>query len=332
MNILVTGGAGYIGSHMTRMLVAKKHRVIVLDSMESGHREAIPSEAKLVVGNVGDRVALDTCMNGGKIDAVIHFAGYLMVEESVREPVKYFHNNVISPITLLEAMVAYDIRRIIFSSTAAVYGNPSIVPIPEHHPKKPESPYGLSKWCYEELLRVFDRSEKIRSISLRYFNASGASLDGKHGEAHPVETHIIPLAIKTAQGKQKEFSLFGTNYPTRDGSCERDFIHNEDLCDAHMLALSALMNGHPTDVYNVATGNGVTNKETIDAVKNETGVKFRVKVAPPRAGDPGILVADSNKIKKEFGWKPKHSDIKTIVASAWKWHKYHPNGYEKTGV
>lgn len=328
MNILVTGGAGYIGSHMARMLVSRGVNVTVLDSMEYGHKEAVPDGARLVVGNIADRKILDNCFSK-PVDAVIHFAGYLLVEESVREPVKYFRNNVIAPITLLEAMAGANVRRIIFSSSAAVYGNPVTVPIPEDHPKNPESPYGLSKWCFEELLRVFDKSEQIRSISLRYFNASGASLDGKHGEAHMVETHIIPLAIRTAMGREKEFSLFGTDYPTRDGSCERDFIHIEDLCEAHVLALDALMNGHKTDAYNVATGNGSTNMELVAQVKKTSGVDFPVIKKGRRAGDPGILVADPTKIKNEFGWNPKHSDLSSIIESAWKWHRSRPDGYPK---
>lgn len=326
MNILVTGGAGYIGSHMARMLVARGLNVTVLDSMEYGYKEALPIGAKLIIGNTGDEKILKECFSS-PVDAVIHFAAYLSVEESVREPIKYFHNNVISPITLLEAMAQAGTKRIIFSSSAAVYGNPTTVPIAEDHSKNPESPYGLTKWCFEELLRVFDRSKGIRSISLRYFNASGASLDGVHGEAHAKETHIIPVAIGAALGKYKEFFLYGTDYETRDGTCERDFIHIEDLCVAHIVALSALMNGHKTDAYNVATGNGSTNKELVSQVKKTTGVDFTVKEATRRPGDPGILVADPTKIKKEFGWNPKYSDLATIVESAWKWHSSHPQGY-----
>jgi UDP-glucose 4-epimerase len=328
MSILVTGGAGYIGSNMVRMLIANGETVVVLDTMENGFKAAIPNKAQLVVGNVGDKALVERIFTENKIEAVIHFAGYLSVEESVRDPIKYFRNNVMSPMVLLETMSAHGAPPIIFSSTAATYGNPRIVPIPEDHPKNPESPYGLSKWCFEELLRVFDKSTGIRSISLRYFNASGAALDGNYGEAHHPETHIIPVAIKAATGKLKEFSLFGTKYPTRDGSCERDYIHIEDLCTAHILALEALLHGHKTDVYNVATGKGVTNKEIVSQVKKATGIDFPVKEAGPRAGDPHILVADPSKLKKEFGWEPKYSDITTIVESAWKWHKNHPNGYE----
>lgn len=329
MNVLVTGGAGYIGSHMVRMLVALGFGVTVLDSMEFGHKEAIPKEATLIEGNVGDAKILETCF-AKPIDAVIHFAGYLLVEESVREPIKYFRNNVLSPMTLLEAMVSAGCRKIIFSSSAAVYGNPTVVPIPETHLKNPESPYGLSKWCFEELLRVFDKSEGIRSISLRYFNASGAALDGAHGEAHKTETHIIPLAIRTAMGGQKEFHLYGTDYPTRDGSCERDFIHIEDLCRAHVIALDALVNGHQTDAYNVATGSGVTNKELLAQVKATAGVDFPVVEKGRRPGDPGILVADSTRLKKEFAWQPTHSHLAGIIESAWKWHKSHPDGYKRS--
>ena len=327
MNILVTGGAGYIGSHMVRMLVTRGIKVTVLDSMEFGHKEAVPREAKLIVGNTGDKNAVEACFCE-PVDAVIHFAAYLLVEESVRDPVKYFKNNVLSPITLLEAMEKAGTKRIIFSSSAAVYGNPTTVPIPETHPKKPESPYGLTKWCFEELLRVYGRSHDFRSVSLRYFNAAGASLDGANGEDHARESHIMPVAIKTALGKQKEFLLYGTDYETRDGTCERDFIHVEDLCEAHVMALDALMSGHATDAYNVATGTGSTNKELIVQVKKTTGIDFPVLEAGRRAGDPGILVADPTKINKEFGWNPKYSDLKTIVESAWKWHKSNPNGYE----
>ncbi len=326
MNILVTGGAGYIGSHMVRMLVAAGHHVTVLDSMEFGHASAIPPEAKIVREEVANKSALDAIFSSDHIEAVIHFAGYISVEESMQDPKKYFHNNLVSPITLLETMDAHHVDKIIFSSTAAVYGNPQHVPIAEDHPKNPTSPYGLSKWCFEQYLYISDQQKGIRSISLRYFNASGASLDGNYGEAHQPETHIIPLGLRAAMEK-KEFFLFGEDYPTRDGSCVRDYIHVEDLCSAHLLALDALAEGHGSDVYNVGTGIGITNKEIIVQIKKETGVDFPVILKDHRAGDPAELVADSTKLKKEFGWTPKYSDVKTIVVTAWKWHKNHPNGY-----
>ncbi len=328
MNILVTGGAGYIGSNMVRMLASRGYSVTVLDSMEFGHKEALPESAKLVVGNIGDKDVVEPLFEREKFDGVIHFAAYLSVAESVKDPRKYIYNNIIRPVTLLDAMGKYGVKNIIFSSSAAVYGNPSTVPIPETHPKNPESPYGLTKWCFEELLRVYDKSLGIKSISLRYFNASGAALDGTNGEDHAPETHIIPLAIRTAQGKQKEFYLFGTDYPTIDGTCVRDFIHIEDLAESHLLALDALKNGHATDVFNVATGNGVTNRQVVDVVKKVTGIDFPVLSKERRPGDPHSLVADPTKIQKELGWKPSHSDLETIVASAWKWHSSHPYGYK----
>lgn len=327
MSILVTGGAGYIGSHMVRMLAARNYEVVVLDSMEFGHKAAVPTSVPIVQGNIGDTEVVEKVFSTYAIDAVIHFAAYLAVAESVKDPIKYVYNNIIRPVTLLEAMAKYGVKHFIFSSTAAVYGNPQVIPIPEDHPKNPESPYGLTKWCFEHLLRVYDKSSGIKSISLRYFNASGAALDGAHGEDHAVETHIIPLAIRTAMGKQPHFSLFGTDYPTSDGTCIRDFIHNEDLCEAHILALQALKNGHTTDVYNVATGTGVTNREVVEVVKKVTGKDFLVKEEARRPGDPHSLVADPSKIMKEFGWNPKYSDITTIVKSAWKWHSTHPEGY-----
>ncbi len=328
MHILVTGGAGYIGSHMVRLLVHAGHTASVIDTLEHGYEAALPSSTSLIKGSVEDRALLDKTLDSKHVDAVIHFAGYISVEESVRDPKKYFHNNLIAPISLLESMVAHNVDKFIFSSTAAVYGDPQIVPIPEDHPKNPTSPYGLSKWCFEQYLSIYDRQKKIRSISLRYFNAAGAALDGSHGEAHEPETHIIPLAIRAAAGKQKEFYLFGADYPTKDGSCVRDYIHIEDLCQAHLLALDALGNNHGSGIYNVGTGTGITNKEVIAQIKKETGVDFPVMVKERRAGDPAELVADPTKLKKEFGWSPQYSDIATIVANAWKWHQSHPNGYE----
>jgi len=326
MNILVTGGAGYIGSHMVRMLVAGGHQVVVLDSMEFGHSKALPPQTIVVKGDVGDKAVVDTVLSAHRIETVIHFAGYISVEESVRDPKKYFHNNLVAPIVLLEAMEAHGIDKIIFSSTAAVYGEPTVAPTPEDHPKLPTNPYGLSKWCFEHYLALVDRQKQIRSISLRYFNAAGASLDGKHGEAHTPEIHIIPLGISAAINRS-EFYLYGEDYPTKDGSCVRDYIHIEDLCQVHLLALEALNNGHKTDVYNVGTGTGMTNKEIIAEIKKQTAVNFQVVVKPRRAGDPAVLIADPTRLMKEFGWMPKYSDISTIVASAWKWHSKHPKGY-----
>lgn len=325
--ILVTGGAGYIGSHMVRMLVRHGFEPVVIDSMEFGHKQAIPAEVPLITGNVGDEHVLKKLFSQFPIDSVIHFAGYISVEESVKDPRKYMYNNLIRPATLLEVMKKNGVKCIIFSSTAAVYGNPIQVPIPERHPKNPTSPYGLSKWAFEEFLRVQEKTSGIRSICLRYFNACGASLDGLHGEAHIPETHIIPLAIAAALGKRKEFYLYGTTYPTKDGTCVRDYIHIEDLCTAHMVALEALKSGHATDIYNIGTGYGNTNREVIEAVRTISGSNFPLIEKEKRAGDPNELVADVSKLTRELGWKPKYSDLRTIVESAWKWHKNHPEGY-----
>lgn len=328
MNILVTGGAGYIGSHMVRMLIRLGHRVTVIDTLENGHRAALPKGVTLIEANVSNKESLHTIFAGSAIAAVIHFAGYINVEESVREPYKYFFNNVLNAYNLLESMETHGVKHIIFSSTAAVYGTPQTDILSEDHPKLPTNPYGLSKWNFEELLHYFDQKGTIRSISLRYFNAAGASFDGNYGEDHAPETHIIPLAIRTARGQQKRFSLFGTRYPTYDGTCVRDYIHVEDLCSAHMLMLDALASGHKTGAYNVGTGVGISNREVVRVVKKVTGVDFPVTESDPRPGDPHTLVADATRLRKEFDWKPNYSDISSIVESAWNWSNTHGHGYE----
>lgn len=327
MKLLITGGAGYIGSHLVRMLTKRSDvGITVLDTLENGFREAISEGTSLVQGSTGDKILLEKLFEQNQFDAVIHFAAYLQVEESVRNPVKYFRNNLIEPLVLLETMEKFQVKFFIFSSSAAVYGFPKQVPIPESHPKKPESPYGLSKWNMEQILSIYDRRNVFRSISLRYFNACGASFDGEYGESHDPETHMVPLAIRTSLGLQKSFTLFGSDYKTRDGSCERDYVHIEDLGLAHILALEALMNGHKTDVYNVATGLGITNKEVIEEVKKQAGT-FDVLMSGRRAGDPDVLVADPRKIITDLAWKPLYSDITSIVSGALEWHKKYPRGY-----
>ncbi|HLD24581.1 MAG TPA: UDP-glucose 4-epimerase GalE [Patescibacteria group bacterium] len=327
MKILVTGGAGYIGSHMTRMLTSRGYEPIVLDTLEFGHKQAIPNAVPLIVGSVGDEQVVRKIFQEHSIDAVFHFAGYLQVEESVRLPIKYIKNNVLAPTVLLEEMRLAGVGKIIFSSTAAVYGNPETNLIGEDHPKNPVSPYGLSKWAFEELLRVYDRSFGLRSISLRYFNACGASLDGEHGEVHEPETHLLPLACKAVLGQRNDFAIYGNDYDTPDGTAIRDFIHIEDLCEAHVVALEALSNGHKTDVYNIGTGKGVSVSEVVEEVGRTSHKAFVAKKSGRRVGDPAILVSDPSKIMKEFGWNPTYSDIQTIVDSALEWHKSHPNGY-----
>jgi UDP-glucose 4-epimerase len=319
MKILVTGGAGYIGSGVVRMLGDRGVEVVVLDSMEFGHKNGLGNKARLVEGNVGDEVLLDK-LGEEKFDGVLHFAGYIQAGESVTLPQKYLENNVVRSSALLRMMVKFNIRKIIFSSTAAVYGEPEYVPIDEMHPKKPTNPYGLSKWHFEELLDYYDRKHGIKGISLRYFNASGARLDGLSGEAHAPETHVIPLALRAAE-LGGEMALFGTDYPTEDGTCVRDYIHVEDLAEAHCVALDALVNGHDSDQFNLGTGKGLSNRQVLKEVEKTVGKPLKVVEKARREGDPHTLVANANKIKKDLGWEAKYSDMETIVKTAWEWEK-----------
>jgi UDP-glucose 4-epimerase len=326
MQVLVTGGAGYIGSQMVRQLIEKQIDAVVLDSLENGHRAAVPANVPLLVGHTRDAKFLQDVFSRHQFDAVMHFAAYLTPKESVENPAKYFRNNVVGTLTLLEAMLDAGVNHFVFSSTCATYGDPIRVPIDEEHPQNPINPYGESKLMIEKMLKWFDAAYGLRSISLRYFNASGARLDGSHGEDHPDEVHIIPLALRAAMSG-KPFQLFGDDYPTRDGSCIRDYIHVIDLCDAHLLALDVLMRGHATAAYNVGTGRGYSNREIAQAARKITGVNFEIQIAARRPGDPAELVADSTRLREEFGWQPRHSDLETIIGSAWKWHTAHPNGY-----
>jgi UDP-glucose 4-epimerase len=326
MHVLVTGGAGYIGSQMVRQLIDNKFTVVVVDSLENGHRAALPPAVPLQVGDVGDESFLDSVFSREKFDAVIHFAGYISVKESVENPLKYFHNNIQATINLLSAMAKASVIRLVFSSSAAVYGNPTQVPIPEDHPQQPINPYGDSKYLVEKMLRWLGSTTSLQSISLRYFNACGAALDGQFGEDHPDESHIIPLALRAAAAGQT-FKLFGDDYHTHDGTCVRDYIHVVDLCNAHLCALDALMHGHTTAAYNVGTGRGYSNREIAETARRVSGINFRIETMPRRLGDSDELVADSSRLQNEFGWKPQHSDLETIIGSAWQWHKSHPHGY-----
>jgi len=321
MKILVTGGAGYIGSFMTKRLLDYGYEVVVFDSLERGHKEAIDPKAKFVQGDIKSATTLETLFCDEIIDAVMHFAGYISVEESTIKPDLYYDNNVRGSQNLLS--VALNIGRIdkfIFSSSAAVYGNPVKVPIPEDHPKNPTSPYGKSKLEVEEILESFQKEEGLNFVSLRYFNAAGAALDGSMGEAHGPETHIIPLAIKAALNGE-EFKLYGADYNTPDKTCIRDYIHVTDLVEAHILALNKVEKEKGGFFYNVGTGIGYSNKEVIEMVKKVSGKDLEVKVAGRRSGDPEVLVADPTKIQKELGFKPRYSDLETIVKTAFKWHK-----------
>lgn len=320
MKILVTGGAGYIGSHMTKVLLEKGHDVVVADSLERGFEQAVDSRAQFEQGDLRDKNFVSYLFSQYAIDAVIHFAAYISVGESMEKPEIYFENNIQSAVNILDAMADKGINNFIFSSTAAVYGNPESTPIPEDHTKSPTNPYGESKLMVEKILKWYHHTKNINYVALRYFNACGAALDTSSGERHDPETHLIPNAIRAALDN-REFILYGTDYDTPDGTCIRDYIHVLDLAEAHVLALEKLQSTPGEYTYNVGTGKGYSNKEIIDVVKSVTGVDFQVKEGPRREGDPAQLIADSTKIKTETGFNPQFSDLQTIVESAWKWHK-----------
>ena len=323
MNILVTGGAGYIGSHTVRELLKKtEHTPIILDNLSTGNKESIPKGVKLIANNLGNYEALDTLFSKHKIHAVIHFAGYIAVGESVQNPIKYYYNNINQSLTLLKAMQKHNVKKIVFSSSAAVYGHPEETPIREHFETVPINPYGHTKLFFEQVLGDMSK-QGLQSISLRYFNAAGA--DHGIGEHHDPETHIIPLILQTALKQREKFYLFGTDYKTKDGSCVRDYVHVTDLADAHIKALNKLENGHRA--YNLGSNEGYSNKEVIKHGKDITGIDFPVIETERRAGDPTTLVASNQKAKLGLGWNPKH-DIKSIIKSAWEWHKNNPEGFK----
>ena len=329
MKILVTGGAGYIGSIMTRQLLDKGFEVVVIDNLSGGYQQAVDKKAEFGLVDLNDKKAIEKVFKEHKFEAVIHFAGVISMGESMENPSKYFRINVFNALNLFEAMVKHKVLKLIFSSTAGVYGNPVHLPIPENDPKNPTNPYGESKLMVEKILGWYDKIFNLCSISLRYFNAAGAALDGKLGENHRPETHIIPLAIKTALGEKRTFKLFGDDYDTPDRTCIRDYVHVEDLCHAHLLALKSLFKGLKTTVYNVGTGKGYSNKEVVAMVKKISAVDFPVEICSRRPGDATELVADSTKIKKELGWRPQYSDLETIVKTAWDWYKKNPRGYKE---
>jgi len=326
MKILVTGGAGYIGSHTVDLLQKEGYEVVVFDNLVYGHKEAI--SCPLVIGDLLNKKAIRKVFEENKFTAVIHFAAYALAGESMKQPGKYFENNILGGLNLLEETKDFGIKYIVFSSTCAVYGYPKTLPVTEESPLNPVSVYGESKLAFEKILRWYDEIYGIKNICLRYFNAAGADLDGKIGEDHQPETHIIPLAIKTALGQQKEFTLFGDDYPTPDGTCIRDYIHVLDLASAHIKALEFLQKEKRSDIFNVGTGRGYSNKQILEMVKKISSIDFPVKIAPRRPGDPAAIWADNKKIKKVLGWEPKYSDLETIICSAWKWHKKHPEGFK----
>jgi UDP-glucose 4-epimerase len=328
MRILVTGGAGYIGSHAVRYLGSLGHEVFVYDNLVYGHRAAVPAGA-LTVGDLHDRKLLEQTLIGRKIDAVMHFAAFAQVNESVVDPAKYFHNNVVGTLSLLEAMRTVGVKTIVFSSTTATYGVPDRMPITEAVPQKPINPYGYTKLVVEQALTDYSAAYGFSFAALRYFNASGASPAGDIGEDHTPETHLIPLVLQVALGQRDKIMIFGDDYPTRDGTCVRDYIHVDDLASAHALALDKLVAGGPGTALrlNLGIGLGYTVREVVDACRKVTGHAIPAVVAPRREGDPPELVADSSAAKRELGWQPRYERIEEIVETAWRWHKSHPRGY-----
>lgn len=324
MKILVTGGAGYIGSFICRMLQEERHDLIVLDNLTYGHRKAI--DAPLEVGDLGDDAFLDGVFARHRPDGVMHVAAWIDVAESVSNPAKYFANNTGNTALLLQKMAKFKVHNLIFSSTAAVYGTPKTLPLTESSLTQPDSPYGLSKLLTDLSIPWYAQAYGLQAISLRYFNAAGAALDGSSGEDHEPATHLITNAVKAASG-QKPFTLFGSDYDTADGSCIRDYIHVLDIASAHVVALRHLKAGGTGAVYNVGTGTGTSNVEVIDAVKRISGIDFPVTIGPRRPGDPARLVADASRLQEDLDWHPQHSDLDTIVSSSWKWQSGHPQGY-----
>lgn len=318
--ILVTGGAGYIGSHMVAALGEQGFDVLIYDNLSTGHRDAVLS-GKLVVGDLQDRRLLTSTLREFKPDAVMHFAAFIQVGESVNEPLKYYQNNAANAINLLDAMMDQGIRNFIFSSTAAVYGHPSTVPITEETALNPINPYGWSKVFVERTLEDISRAKDFRYISLRYFNAAGADPLARIGERHEPETHLIPLILKAAKGEREHIAIHGTDYDTPDGTCVRDYVHISDLVDAHILALTHLSSGGKSDRFNCGYGHGYSVRDVVDIARKVTGINFPVKESQRREGDPPVLVAESSKIRKTLNWKPRYDDLNYIVKTAWEWEK-----------
>ena len=325
-NILVIGGAGYIGSYMCKYLAKNGYYPIVLDNFVYGHRQAV-KWGPFIEGSMEDSKWLEHIFMEYPIAAVMHFAAYCYVGESVENPVKYYRNNVAATITLLEAMLKKNINNFIFSSSCATYGEPIEIPITEQHLQNPINPYGRSKLMVEQILEDFKFAYGIEHISLRYFNAAGADPDGELGEDHNPETHLIPLVLKTALGQKDKIEIFGDDYPTRDGTCIRDYIHIDDLAQAHLLALERLLNGLPGEKFNLGNGDGYSIKEVVEVAQNVTSMEIPMEISKRRPGDPAILIGSSEKAAKELGWKPRFADLNTIIKTAWQWHKTHPNGF-----
>ena len=329
--ILVTGGAGYIGSHTSKLLLQKGYDVVILDTLELGHREVLRflPGAKFVQGEIGDGALVSNLIQEHDIDSAIHFAAYASVPESVAQPVKYYQNNIVQTLTLFDALVAGGVKHVLFSSSAATFGETQYVPIDEQHPQRPTNPYGQTKLDAEHILHWYDVAFGLKSISLRYFCAAGADPEGELGEDHTPETHMIPLTLFAALGRRPDIKMFGTDYPTPDGTGVRDYIHVTDLGTAHILGLEALKNGADTTAYNLGNGKGYSVREVIETGRVVTGRNIVAVEAPRRPGDPAELVASSAKIERELGWKPQFGDLPTIMRTAYEWFEKHPSGYNE---
>jgi UDP-glucose 4-epimerase len=325
MNVLVCGGAGYIGSNMTALLAAQGHDPTVFDNFSKGHRTAVRG-IRVVEGDLADGELLVKTLTDGKIEAVMHFAAFIEVGESVRQPLKYYHNNLSNTQNLLSAMEQAGVEKFVFSSTAAVYGVPRKVPITEDAPKEPINPYGETKLAVERMCHHQRLADRLRFAALRYFNACGAGSDGRLGEDHRPESHLIPLTIQAAQGKRDAVRIYGTDYPTSDGTCIRDYIHIDDLCRAHLLALDKLQT-QPQFICNLGNGQGYSVRQVIETVKRVSGKDFKVIEADPRPGDPAVLTSDASRARAELGWQPQKPALEEMIATAWKWHTEHPDGY-----
>ena len=328
MAILVCGGAGYIGSHAVHALVEKGEEVVIVDNLQTGHRGALNPAAKFYEGDIRDASVLDRIFTENKIEAVIHFAANSLVGESMEKPLLYFNNNVYGMQVLLEAMVRHGVDKIVFSSTAATYGEPKRVPIHEDDETCPTNTYGETKLTMEKMMKWVSRANGVRYVSLRYFNAAGALPDGSIGEDHKTETHLIPLILQVPTGRRDHITVFGDDYPTPDGTCLRDYIHVVDLADAHVLALEYLRKGGASDIFNLGNGQGFSVKEMIAAAEKATGRSIKVEIGARRAGDPAQLIASSEKARTVLGWKPQFTDVEQVIGTAWKWHESHPHGYE----
>ena len=329
MKILVLGGAGYIGSHAVYQLIEQNHQVVVVDNLSTGHQDAVHPDARFYLGDIRDLDFLRTVFKSEQIDAVIHFAANSLVGESMEKPLMYFDNNVYGTQVVLQAMIEFDVKSIVFSSTAATYGEPEIVPITEELPTRPTSTYGETKLTMEKMMHWCQEAHGIQYVSLRYFNVAGAREDARIGEDHDPETHLIPIVLQVALGKREFITIFGDDYPTEDGTCIRDYIHVEDLIDAHIRAVQYLRDGGKSQIFNLGSSTGFSVKEIIDVARQVTGHPIPEKIGQRRAGDPSTLIASSEKAARILNWEPKRTEINRIITDAWRWHQQNPDGYQE---